>query len=122
MIAKTVKDFYQPTLESIRILKVNGYSFFVNYNPSDGFLMNLGEMFNYFHLRENEMIIFTMEEDNIYMYARVYQQDGLEIDYYNRTLNNAIYPSSESFWKFDWCTGIGMTFKLSLCFSSLYLY
>lgn len=53
------------------------------------------------------MIIFSVEGRNV-LSARVYKDDGIEIDYYQRSWKSPKLVASQSFWHFEWSGNTGM--------------
>lgn len=53
---------------------------FVSYNQSTGFFGCLNYMMEIFSLREKDTILFSMHDSSV-MTARIFGEDGMEIDY-----------------------------------------
>ena len=108
VVPKLVKEKYIEELQNARKLDVCGQRFKIFYNANEGLVFNLGQVMELFKLRRNELIIFKFGDRNI-IFGRVYQQDGMEIDYYKRTMNISVNPLSECFWQLDLTFDSGMT-------------
>ncbi|KAK1396556.1 hypothetical protein POM88_006419 [Heracleum sosnowskyi] len=94
IVPKLVRDNYFEKLKQIKVLEVLGVQSTVSYNPSNGCLKALKQMTDFFYLRQKETVFFTMKQDNNILTARVYSEDGMEIDYLTRPLglpNNSDY-------------------------------
>ncbi|KAK1383336.1 hypothetical protein POM88_021071 [Heracleum sosnowskyi] len=75
-------------------MEVCGVQSLVFYNPSNGCLKALKQMTCFFYLRQKEIVFFIMEQNNNILTAKVYSEDGMEIDYLTRPLglpNNSDY-------------------------------
>lgn len=67
-----VKNLYSEKLQNMDEIEAGGQRFHIWYSSTDGILLDFEEMFQYFNVRNNEMVVFTMEDSNV-MNARVYQ-------------------------------------------------
>lgn len=109
-----VKTLYSEKLQKLEEVEAGGQRFPIWYSSADGILLDFEEMFQYFNVRKNETIVFTIEDSNV-LNARVYQFDGLEIDYYRRTLKSSISPTADYFWNFEWMWQIGIIDTFNFC-------
>lgn len=97
---------------------MDGDNFFVTYESDDQSLHGLDELFHYYKICHGEVIVFSMEAKKV-LNCRIYQVDGIEIDYYNRSMKNPRYHLTDCFWDFETVAGIYM--HNQICFSLLCL-
>lgn len=71
---------YSARLSSIEKMLVGEHEIFVSYNSNNGFLNGIGYLMDIFNLREKDILCFTMHDGDM-MTARIFQEDGMEIDY-----------------------------------------
>lgn len=83
VIPKLVRDNYEHKLNSISEVEVAGSWWCSLYNNSGDYFSNMKKMMEHFKLSEKETIIFTINNTNV-MSARIFKQDGKEIDYSSR--------------------------------------
>lgn len=100
MVPKIVKDKYTEDLESLDKLEVAGETCFIVYDSNDGRMTNIREMMDLFKMKENDIIIFKFCERNV-ISAKFYEHDGMEFDYYSRTLKFPKNSSTDCFWNLE---------------------
>lgn len=76
---------------------VEGDSWFIFYNSTGGYLSNMKRMMTHFNLRPKETIIFKMNNTNV-IYARIYEEDGKELNYATRSANMSTATVKTWFW------------------------
>ena len=100
MVPFLVNEFYRWKLSQIKLLYVGGLDWGFKYKPFSGYIYNLEDIIMHFILKEKETIIFTFNESDI-MYGRVYQSNGVEIDYRSRTKNGQADSAEDWIWSFE---------------------
>ncbi|KAK1352216.1 hypothetical protein POM88_053480 [Heracleum sosnowskyi] len=100
VVPKQIKEYYARNLIHMRKFQVYGESWFICYNYIGGYVTNLKLMMDRFKLRPKETIIFTIDKSKM-MQGRIYQEDGLEIDYVSRSTYESSEAISNCFWDVD---------------------
>lgn len=111
VVPRLIKEKCGEELKYMKTLVVQGDRFFVFYDSDEGLLYPLDEVIHYYKVKKNEIIIFKLEDNNV-LNGRLYQSDGLEIDYYRRTFENPKYTDNDCFWNFE-CMAIPGKFKFA---------
>lgn len=75
-----VRSKYSQRLMCTEKMRVGEHECFVSYNQSNGFFNCIGYVMEIFSLREKDTIFFSMRDSSI-MTARIFQENGMEIDY-----------------------------------------
>ncbi|KAL1816402.1 hypothetical protein ACET3Z_018976 [Daucus carota] len=100
MVPFLVNQFYRWKLTQIKILYVGGLDWGFKYKPFPGYIYNLEDMIKHFRLKMKETIVFTFNESDV-MYARVYQSNGVEINYRSRIKQGQADDADEWIWSFE---------------------
>lgn len=114
VVPREIKEIYKMKLIHTRKIEVNGESWPICYNFYGGYITNLKGMIDRFSLRVNDTIIFTMNKSKA-MFARIYQQDGKEIDYENWKFENSNLATSGWFWDVNFNKESGIIDIISIC-------
>lgn len=114
VVPREIKEIYQRKLIHTRKIEINGEIWPICYNYNGGYITNLKGMIDRFSLREKDTIIFTMNKSKV-MYARIYQEDGKEIDYENRKSENTNLATSGWFWDVNFTKESGILEIIYIC-------
>ena len=131
MLPFLVNEFYRWNLLHVQMLYVGGLDWGVKYKQFPGYIYNLEDMIRLFRLKKNETIIFTFNDSDV-LYGRIYQSNGVEIDYQYRANHEHDDSTGDSIWSFEETPKSGYTthviqylviYTLAfLCYVPMYFY
>lgn len=93
-------------MSEVNRIEIGGEQRFIFYSFIGGYLANIFQILDHFHVCPKETVIFTMDNSTI-LHGRVYQEDGREIDYTNRLKGCSIRGGSNWIWSINWKDDIG---------------
>ncbi|KAK1361406.1 hypothetical protein POM88_045880 [Heracleum sosnowskyi] len=93
-------------MSEVNRIEIGGKKRFIFYSFIGGYLANIFQILDYFHVCPKETAIFTMDNTTI-LHGRLYQEDGREIDYTNRLKGCSISGGSNWIWSINWKDDIG---------------
>lgn len=100
-VPKRIKNKYTENLTFINEVQICDERWSVFYNFTGGYLSNIKKMVERFDLRKKETVVFTINDSNV-LFARIYQMDGKEINYENRSIDILNYGQINWFWNVLW--------------------
>lgn len=81
-------------------VEISGERRYIFFSIIGGYLANIGKILEVFHVSQRETVVFSL--DNNILHARVYQEDGREIDYSKRVHGCLKNEYSNWIWAIDW--------------------
>ncbi|KAK1374358.1 hypothetical protein POM88_030551 [Heracleum sosnowskyi] len=106
VVPKCFKETYGQMMSEVNRIEIGGEKIFIFYSFIGGYLANIFQILDYFHVCPKETAIFTMDNTTI-LHRRLYQEDGREIDYTNRLKGCSISGGSNWIWSINWKDDIG---------------
>ncbi|KAK1388930.1 hypothetical protein POM88_017108 [Heracleum sosnowskyi] len=106
VVPKCFKETYGQMMSEVNRIEIGGEKRFIFYSFIGGYLANIFQILDYFHVCPKETAIFTMDNTTI-LHGRLYQEDGREIDYTNRLKGCSISGGSNWIWSITWKDDIG---------------
>ena len=64
-------------------------------------------MLKFFKIKKDEMLVLSVE-DTVVIKARIYQTNGLEVDYYSKSWRFTKDLDIKPFWQFEWSPDTGI--------------
>lgn len=101
-------------LSHVNQVEIAGERKYIFFSIIGGYLANIGKVLEVFHVSHRETVIFSL--DHNILHARVYQEDGKEIDYLKRVNGCLKNEFSNWIWAIDWTDKSGKQKHITLNF------
>lgn len=106
MVPFLVEQMYGWKLRQIKKISIGGVERSFYYLSFPGYIYMLADLFREYDVKENDTLIFTINESNTISY-RIYQSNGMEVEYGRRPGKKSEDNAADWIWSFDLSSGKG---------------
>ena len=106
MVPFIVDELYGWKLRQIKKISIGGVESRFYYLAFPGYIYMLQDSFKYLRVKENDTLIFKLNESKT-ISCRIYDANGMEIDYVYRRGRNTDASAGSWIWSFDAETATG---------------